>query len=77
MGDLAISRLGRPGDSIKDESSGFFSLALLLWARPTEGASFSVFVEKRILAGSCKLPISFDEDFDGNPCKPDGEQHNS
>ena len=79
MGDLAISRLGWPGDSIKDELSGFFSLALLLWARPTEGARFSVFVEKRVLAGtgSCKLPVFFDEDFDGNPCKPDGEQRNS
>ena len=78
---MAVSGLGRPSDSIKrhHRSSGFLSLALLLWARSTEGARFSVLVEKRVLAGtgSCKLPIFLYEDFDGNPCKPDGEQCNS
>ena len=81
MGNLAVSRLGRLDDSIKRvvRSSGLFSFALLFGPCTAERAGFAVFVQQRVLAraGTGKLAVFFDEDFDGNPCKPNGEQRNS
>ena len=80
MGNLAVRGLGNPGDSVKRvyRSSGFFSFALFLGPCTAERAGLAVFVQQRVLAraGTGKLAVFFDENFDGNPCKPNSEQCN-
>ena len=81
MGNLAVSGLGRPGDSVNDCAGQAASSALHCSSgrAPAERAGFAVFIQQRVLArtGSGKLTVFFDEDFDGNPSKSNGEQRNS
>ena len=80
MGNLAVRGLERPGDSLNEpcRSSGFFGFALFLGPCTAERAGLAVFVEQWVLARACtgKLAVFFDENFDGNPCKPNSEQRN-
>ena len=80
MGNLAVRGLGRPGDSVKRAVpvKRFLRLCIVPRAahrrvsRPRRLCSAAGLAR----AGTGKLAVFFDEDFDGNPCKPNSEQRN-